>query len=268
MHLRNYIEVGRMDELGRSDSFLHRIDARGKIITTVVFIVVVMSFKRYDVAALVPLFLYPFVLLALGRLPVGYIFRKVAITAPFAFFVGMFNPVMDSQPFMMIGAWSISGGWLSFFSIMLRFILTVSVALILVASTGIYRLCAGLESMGVPRVFALQLLFLYRYFFVIADEGLRMMRSFEMRSDGGGAMKLGVYGSLAGHLFLRSIDRAQRIYRAMAARGFEGDIRLMQPPALRLSDALFLAGWIGFFLIARWTDLSNIIGKWILEKIS
>ena len=171
-----------MDELGRMDSSIHRLDARAQILATLVFILVVMSYPRYEVSALMPLFVYPFVVIAMAGLPVRYLLKKIAVAAPFALFVGLFNPLLDRQAAGTIGTLTISGGWLSFGSIMIRFFLTVSVALILVACTGIHRLCAGLERMGMPRVFAVQLLFLYRYFFVIGDEGLRMRRSVEIRS--------------------------------------------------------------------------------------
>ena len=252
-----------MDELGRLDTPLHRLDARTKILTTIAFIVVVMSFSRYEVSALMPLFIYPFVLMALGSIPTGAIFRKVAFAAPFALFVGLFNPWFDQHTVFTIGSHPISGGWLSFASIMVRFSLTVSAALILVACTGIHRLCAGLEQMGVPRLFAVQLLFLYRYLFVIGEEGLRMIRSVQMRSTGFGSLRLRTYGSLTGHLLLRSMDRARRIYRSMASRGFDGQVRVLRRTAPGWRDAMFAVGWIIFFIIARNWNLANGLGRWL-----
>lgn len=266
MSYGNYMDVGRMDELGRIDSPLHRLDARGKILATMVFVISVMSFGRYEVSALMPLFIYPFALIAVGRMPAGYIFKKVAIALPFAFFVGIFNPLMDQEPVCMVGSLAVSGGWLSFASIMLRFVLTVSAALILVASTGIYRLCAGLERMGVPGVFAVQLLFLYRYFFVIGNEGSRMMRSVELRSVVSAPMRLRIYGALTGHLLLRSIDRAQRIYRAMVARGFSGEIRGMSHSRAGVRDFAFLTGWVVFCIVVRWFNMSELMGSLLLRS--
>ncbi|MEI8351472.1 MAG: energy-coupling factor transporter transmembrane component T [bacterium] len=245
-----YREVGELDELARLDSPVHRLDARAQAVTTMVFIIVVMSYSRYEVSGLMPLFLYPVALIAAGRLPVGILFRKVAVAAPFALFVGIFNPLLDRHVVATFGSFPVSGGWLSFASIMIRFFLTVSTALILVSCTGIHRLCAGLERLGMPRVFAVQLLFLYRFFFVIGDEGLRMRRSVEIRSAGS-TLGFTVYGHLIGHLLLRAMDRAQRIYRAMVARGFDGEIRMIQPATPGWREAAFVAGWTVFFLAAR-----------------
>lgn len=260
------LEIGRMDELGRMDSPVHRLDARVKIVTTLAFVIAVMSFGRYEVSALMALFAYPFALVALGNIPAGYILKKIAIAAPFALCVGIFNPVLDRVPMGMLGSLPVSAGWFSFASILLRFALTVSAGLILIACTGIHRLCEGLEDLGIPRVFVVQLLFLYRYFFVIADEGARMLRSVEMRSAGKRSLGLRTYGTLVGHLLLRSMDRAQRIYRAMVSRGFIGEVRTglairsSYLGGLNWRDAAYLLGWCLFFFLARFWNLAAEIG--------
>lgn len=261
MGLGEWIEVGRMDELGRQDTSAHRIDARAKVVTTILFIMVVMSFSRYDVSALTPFFLYPLALMSLGRIPAGFLFRKILVAAPVAVVIGMFNPFFDRDPVALIGSFTISGGWISFASILLRFVLTVSAALVLVACTGMNRLCAGLERMGLPRVFAVQLLFLYRYLFVVVAEGARMLRSMELRSAGAGSIGLRVYGSLVGHLLVRSMARADRIYRAMVARGFDGQIRILHESRLRWADAAFVFGWTAFFVMARIWNLADLLGS-------
>jgi cobalt/nickel transport system permease protein len=258
-----YIEVGLMDELGRMNTPQHRLDARTKIITTAAFIVTVMSFPRYEVSALMPLFVFPFVLMASGNIPAGYILKKVAVAAPFALFVGLFNPLFDQDTMLTVGSHAVSGGWLSFASIMVRFSLTVSAALILVACTGIHRLCAGLEQMGVPRLFAVQLLFLYRYLFVIGEEGLRMIRGVQMRAPGVKSLRLRTYGSLTGHLLLRSMDRAQRIYQAMVSRGFDGQLRVLRRIHPGWRDILFAVCWIAFFVIVRMWNLADGLGRWL-----
>lgn len=261
MSFGHYIEAGRLDELGRLHSPIHRLDSRVKALTTGVFIVAVMSFPRYEIAALMPFFLFPFALMAAGAIPPGYIFRKILVAAPFALAVGLFNPLLDRQTMLTIGSHDISGGWLSFASIAVRFTLTVSAALILVACTGIHRLCAGLERMGLPRVFAVQLQLLYRYLFVITEEGLRMSRGVDMRLMGRRFMRFGAYVSLVGHLLLRTLDRAQRVYQAMVARGFDGQIRVLHPTVLQARDVAFLLLWSAFFVVARMWNLAHGMGR-------
>jgi cobalt/nickel transport system permease protein len=123
-----------------------------------------------------------------------------------------------------------------------------------------YRLAAGLERLGVPRVFVVQLLFLYRYLFVVADEGARMTRSIGLRAAGRKALRLRVYGSLTGHLLLRSMDRAERVYRAMVSRGFDGEIRVTRPSLCRVSDGCFVCGCLACFSAGRAWNLAAGIG--------
>lgn len=261
------LEMGQMDELGRLDTPLHRLDARVKSVTVLLFVITVMSFSRYRIADLMPLFLFPFALIGIGRLPVSAILKKVAVAAPFALFVGIFNPLFDHQTVQVFGAREISAGWFSFASILIRFVLTVSAALILIASTGIHRLCAGLERMKVPSLFAVQILFLYRYLFVIGEEGLRMTRSVQIRSAGPGKPTLRTYGSLAGTLLIRSMDRAQRVYLAMVSRGFDGQVRMLHTSRPGLRDALFLFGWSAFFVLVRFWSPAALIGRQITGGI-
>lgn len=264
MGFGKYIEVGRMDELARIDSPVHRLDARIKVLTTVAFVIAVMSFSRYEVSALVPFFLYPLVLMTAGGIPPGYIMRKVLVAAPFALMVGMFNPLLDRQVVLNLGSLDVSGGWVSFASILVRFVLTVSAALTLVACTGMNRLAAGLVRIGLPRVFAVQLQLLYRYLFVMTEDAVRMVRAVEMRSTGRSAVRFGTYASMTGHLLLRSIDRAQGVYEAMVSRGYDGTVRVVRPTAVRPGDVAFLIGWITFFGVARTWNLSAWLGERIL----
>ena len=253
-------EIGEMDDLGRLDTPVHRLDARAKAVATLVFIGVVMSFPRYAISSLTPLILYPVALVSLGRIPMRYLARKILIAAPFALLIGVFNPLLDREPVTAIGSVAISGGWLSFGSIMFRFLLTVGAALALVACTGMNRLGAGLERLGVPRVFVVQLLFLHRYLFVVSDQAAKMKRSAAIRASGR-PLRLRVYGSMVGHLLIRSMDRAERVYRAMVARGFDGEVRILRPSSFGWPDTLFVAACILFFVSARMWNLADGFGR-------
>lgn len=264
MSFGNYIEVGLMDEIARRDSPVHRLDARTKVLTTAAFILTVMSFPRYELSALMPFLLYPLVLITAGGIPAGYVMRKVLIAAPFALVVGMFNPLLDREIMVAFGSFGISGGWVSFASIIVRFVLTVSAGLTLVACTGIHRLGAGLVRLGVPRVFVVQLQLLYRYLFVITDDAIRMGRAVEMRSTGRSAVRPGAYISMTGHLLIRSIDRAQRVYQAMVLRGYDGSIRVVRPTAVGPGDVIFLCAWIMYFAVARTWNVSEWLGNVVM----
>jgi cobalt/nickel transport system permease protein len=175
--------------------------------------------------------------------------------------------LLDRQTLVHLGPLAISGGWVSFASIMLRFFLTVSAALILLAVTGFNQVCLGLQKLGMPRVFVLQLLFLYRYLFVLAEEALRLVRARALRTFNGRGLGFGAYSSMLGHLLLRTLDRAHRLHLAMLSRGFDGEIRALRTLNLSGRDVAFLFGWSAFFVCFRLVNIPQVLGAWVLELI-
>jgi len=255
-----FSDLGRLDRLAYQDSPIHRLDPRAKLLTTLVFLVCVVSFGKYQVSALLPFFVFPVVLATRGGLPLGYLGRRVLAVAPFAFFVGVFNPLLDRAPLFSLGPFEVSGGWVSFASILLRFTLTVGAAFILIATTSFHGVCLALARLGAPRVMANQLLFLYRYLFVLGEEAMRLLRARALRSFDGRGMGLRVYGNILGHLLLRSLARAQRIHLAMLCRGFDGEIRLMRTLKLGGREVAFTAGWSAAFVALRLYNVPQLVG--------
>jgi len=247
---------------------LSKIDPRAKILATFGFIVIAVSFDRYAVAALLPLALFPVLMAAVGRISMGFVLRKVLIASPFAVMVGLFNPWLDQQTMALFFGVPVSGGWLSFASILIRFALTASAALILVASTGLLPLCIALQRLGVPSPFANQLLFLQRYASVLVGEASRMRLARKLRSGGRPRLPLSVWASLMGHLLLRALQRAQRIHQAMLSRGFDSVLRLGQAPRWRTADTLFLLCCWGSFALVRQVDGPNLLGRLLLGVVS
>ena len=197
----------------------------------------------------------------MGDLPLGYILRKVVIVIPFALMIGLFNPFFDRQVLMQIGPLDIWGGWLSCFSILLRAILTAGAAIVLVAITGFAAICASLEKMKMPQAFAVQLMFLYRYIFVLTDEAVRTARARQMRATGKRALGIRQFSFLVGHLLLRTWERAERIHMAMLARGFKGKIFAGQKRFhFARSDFLFMGLWFSFFCLVRIYNLPLLLG--------
>jgi len=258
-----FLDLGYMDTLAGSDTPVHRLDPRAKLLTTLIFIITVISFDKYEISALVPFFLFPAVMISLGELPFYYLLRKILIVTPFAVMIGIFNPLMDRDILMRIGPLSFSGGWISFCSIMIKFTLTAGSVLVLIACTGFNSVCMALEKMGTPRIFAVQLLFLYRYIVVLIDEASRMANARSLRSFDGKGKGIKVFSYLLGHLLLRTIDRAQRIHLAMLCRGFDGEIRVNRRLKAGMREVIFTIAWSAFFVTMRFYNIPLILGSFI-----
>ncbi|HPY90611.1 MAG TPA: cobalt ECF transporter T component CbiQ [Lentisphaeria bacterium] len=258
-------DVDALDRLATRGSPIHRLDPRAKLVVTALFLLTVVSYPKYNVVEMTPLFLYLAALLALGRIPALMLARYLLLACPFALLAGLFNPLIDRQVVTYLGPLAVTGGWLSFVSILIRFTLTVSAVLLLLASTGYVAVCAALGKLGAPRLLIIQFLMLYRFIFILTDEAARMVRAHSLRNPDEPNPPLRAWGSLAGHLLLRAYDRGQRVHTAMLARGFDGTLRLPQGFHWSMADTLFVAGSSGFLLLARYGHLATRIGQWTME---
>ena len=262
------LDFKRLDLLAFGDTALHRLDARAKVIVTALFVMLVISHDRYELAALFPFFIFPAAMIAVGNLPFSYIARKILLLCPFIIVVGIFNPIIDRAIITHLGPLAISGGWLSFFSIITRSILTVGSAFTLLALTGFPEVCRALEQLGMPRPFAVQLLFLYRYIFVLAEEGRRAARARQLRSCGTKGMGIRSFGALVGTLLLRTWQRAERVHIAMLSRGFDGRFHPSRQTSFGIREFVFITGWSIVLIMLRTIDITRTIGSILIGRLT
>ena len=246
-------ELDAMERTAHGRSPLHSLDARAKLTATVVYLAAMLSVPLSQLSDLLLYLAFPLLAAAMGRLDYGRIFRRSLAVLPFVVFIGVFDLFCDREPAFRIGALTITAGWVRFLSIILRGLLSVQALLILLSCTGCYRLCRGMQRMGLPAVFTSQLLFVYRYLHVLLEESLALSRARHARSFGRRSYPLDVWGAMIGQLLVRTFDRAEQISRAMLARGFTGRL----PPTggdrtpWTLRDTLFLASWSTVLIAIR-----------------
>lgn len=256
----------RLDQLARGDTAIHRLDARAKVLATLAFVVAVTSFDKYTVAALLPFFVYPAALAARAGLPTVYLVQNVVVALPFALAVGLCNPIFDRQVVLELGSLAISGGWMSCLSIVIRALLTLGAALVLVAATGFPAVCEALQRLGMPKVFAVQLQFLYRYIFVLLEDATRSARALKLRSSGR-QPRPGSVAALLGCLLLRTWQRAERIHLAMQARACRGEFHRRNGERFGSREVVFVVGWMALFCLLRCYDVSRLLGSLVASAL-
>lgn len=257
---REYFNLGYLDMLSYKNTIIHRIDPRIKLIVTFVFILTVVSFPKYELSGMIPFFLFPVMLSSLGDIPVKFILKKLLVVSPFVIFVGVFNPLLDTATMHEFYGIKISGGWISFASIIIRFILTISSALLLIATTSFPGVCYGLQRLSLPNVFVSQMLFIYRYIFVLMDETMTIVRARNMRSFGKRGAGIKVFINIIGVILVRTIEKAERIYRAMLSRGFDGRLRSSKKYRITFKDLLIAMLCITAFYLFRKYNVAVMLG--------
>jgi cobalt/nickel transport system permease protein len=125
-------------------------------------------------------------------------------------------------------------------SIMLSAGLSVWAATVAAHLSGAERLAHALAGLGVPRLLVSIVSMTVRYLSVGEDEVRRMLRARDARGVPPRLRdRIRVAGAMVGSLFVRSLDRAERVGSAMAARGFDGTIPLLRTRPARWGD------WVG-----------------------
>ena len=251
--------LGSLDDLAARDTPAARLDPRAKVVATVAFVAVVASFGRHDLLRLSPLLAYPLALAALGDVPLRPLFLRLLLASPFVLGVAAFEPLLDRSPALSLGGLEVSGGAMSFVTILAKFLLSLSAALLLVATTGFDAVCLALRRLGTPRALATQLLLTFRYLFVLGEEAARALRAHALRSPDRPRPTLRAAGALLGQLLLRSLARAERVHAAMRCRGFDGELRLLRTLRLRPADLAFLAA-AALLVASRGADLPALLG--------
>lgn len=261
-------QLGSLGAFASRDTPAARLDPRGKVVATLAFVAVVASFGRHELLRLAPLAVFPLALAALGDVPLRALARPLALAAPFALGVAAFEPFLDRAPAFTMGGVAVSGGALAFVTILAKFALSLSAALLLVATTGFDQVCVALRRLGAPRAIVAQLLLTHRYLFVLSAEAARSLRAHALRAPGRRRPTLRVAGTMLGALLVRALARAERIHAAMRCRGFEGEVPLVRRGRLGRPDALFAAATAALLVVARAVDVPARIGAALAGGLS
>ncbi len=252
------------DRYYAADSFLHRLDPRVKVVTVVLFILSNALLPDGAWAAFGLTWIFLLAANSAARLGVDFTFRRSFVALPFALVAvsAIFSPSGQPLAHWTLGSFQLTPtdeGLIRFGSILLRTWLSVQAGLLLVAVTQFPDLIHALEHLRIPAVLTTIIAFLYRYLFVLTDEVLRLLRAREARSAALPGLKSGrtvfwrarVAGNMAGQLFLRSYERSDRIYNAMLARGYSGQMRTLRAHLITRRDGTFLAASIVALLFVQ-----------------
>jgi len=226
-----------MDVYRDRKSFIHCLDPRIKIIAAICCLVFFILAPGRNLAAFAWYAVFVGVLMALSGVPVSFYIKRFASLVPFVALIGI------SVPFMHAGI----GGVRVFLILMCRAMLSIMLLSVLTASTRFSDLLKAGESLGFPKLLITVLSFMYRYIFLIQEETMLMKIAWHSRFFGKNTFK--AWKSLAGliaAMFLRSFEKAERVYLAMCSRGFSGQAKTLTRFSISFQDILFLWATILF----------------------
>lgn len=253
-----------LDPYRHGVSVIHRLDARVKLPLAVAFIVTAALVRPGAWPAYVLLFATAFSVVLLSELGVGFVYKRALLAAPFvlAALPLMFTVAGPALASFHIGGWTLTltaSGLVRFVSIALKSWLSLQMAIVLASTTPFPDLLAAMRFLRVPRLLVAVIGLMWRYLFVLVDEVMRLMRAREARSGrpetaqgrvGGSVVwRAKVTGGMAGNLMLRAFDRSERIYAAMASRGYDGEVRSLPRSPVQPTMWAVLAGGLLFLAL-------------------
>ena len=254
------VNMRALEELTEKSTIIHGLHPMVKMTTTLVYLIVVISFDKYDLNGLIPFAAYPVLMLALSETPYKPLFSRLLIALPFSIFAGLSNIFFEQSLAVYLFGIPISFGFISFSSIIFKTLLTVMAVLILVSTTQTTKLAHELIRMKVPKIVVLQMMLTYRYISVLIEETASMITAYHMRSPRQKGIAMADMGTFAGQLLLRTFAKADRIYYAMKCRGFDGEYRFAASDKLRTTDIIYMIVLISFFIGMRVIPIGNILG--------
>lgn len=254
-------EINHMDTLASKDQWVNHLHPLVKFVLTIVYIAVVVSFPKYNIAGLSSMAVYPLAVFILGDLSFTDSLKRLRVVLPLVCFIGLFNPFFDKN-IILIGNMKISAGFISMLTLMLKGIFSVLASYLLIATTTIEKLCYAFRILHVPRILVTQLLLTYRYISVLLQEANRITQAYALRAPNQKGIHFKVWGSLVGQLLLRSMDRAGIVYESMLLRGYTGSFDYMRDKIhIRRTDILYLLIWLGIFLLFREIPVILVVGN-------
>ena len=109
-----------------------------------------------------------------------------------------------------------------FAAMAIRTTLCLSAVILLSNTAPFTELLQVLQRAHIPALMITTLALMYRYLFVLTDEAQRMKRARASRTFIKGCLwEWRLLATVIGQLFIRSTERAERIYMAMCARGWK-----------------------------------------------
>jgi cobalt/nickel transport system permease protein len=198
-----------LDRYSRLESPIHRLPTIVKLLGALGVVTACVSVSFVHAWFFIVLAGLLLVLSALTSIPWRFIFGRLILLEPFALGIALMALLQEN-------------GGMVFLSILVKSTLCLFTVILLSNTTPFSSLLTTMKRLGMPRLLVTILALLYRYLFVLIDEAERLNRARASRTfSTSRRKKWQMLASLIGQLFVRSTERAERIYAAMTARGWK-----------------------------------------------
>jgi cobalt/nickel transport system permease protein len=206
-------------------SRVHRAEPHHKILALLGFVLVVVATPRDWFWAYAGFLAVLGVVIAVSRVPAGYLLKRLVVEIPFVVFALLMPFIALGPTVEFLGLTLSEPGLLAAWALLAKGTLGVLASLTLAATTEPDEVLRGLQRLRMPDLIVQIMGFMIRYLDVVTGELGRMTTA--MRSRGWNPRSPRHWPALAralGALFIRSYERGERIHLAMLSRGYTGKL--------------------------------------------
>lgn len=225
--------VHRLDDLAARGTALTRLPPLPKLLAVLVYLCVTLSFQKYALTGLLGMALWPILLYEIDDLSIVKTLRQ---------------------------CWAV----VALLVLVVKGVLCFLAVYLLIATTGMERVCAALRQLHVPQVLVTTILLTYRYIVLLLQEGNRISTAYALRAPGEKGIHFRAWGSLLGQLLLRSVDRAQLVYESMMLRGYgwrDDPAPTRQPQKGSAAGTVFFVATLMYCILFRVIPIFELLGQ-------
>ncbi len=196
---------------------------------------------------------------------INHIVKRLWIAFPFLLFMLLIVPFqIPGEPIFSVQLGFIQltathSGFSFGLILWLKSLNSIMILLLLTETTSLKELQKALHALHVPDLLLQTIAFTFRYFTIIHQEFLRIDRAQKSRGFRRGKSLMNTYtlkiiAQTIGHVFFRALDRSERIYWAMAARGYNRNHNFPETTAFSCKDCGIAIASLSFTCFMIWID--------------
>ncbi|EHP89518.1 cobalt ECF transporter T component CbiQ [Methanotorris formicicus] len=217
-----HISLSSLEKENFKESIIHKMDARVKLILTLLIIFYITAYNSIFAILLVEIYLI--FLIVLSKLSLIYTFKRIALILPFGGTIALFQPFIKGKTviYYLFGIPIYQEGLTFGMLLFLKVLVSVTSIVLLSSTTPMYEIINAGRKLGLPKIMAMLLGLMVRYLFVMYDVLENTIKAQKSRGFNRKNLSykkiLHIFGYTVGNLFLRSYEQGEKTYLAMLSR--------------------------------------------------
>ena len=238
-----------IDNESHIQSPMRSLNPKTKIVTLIGVVLIIVTTPVVEMGVISLFLLYfaiALTIILISNVPISFFVKRFVIVLPFVLVAVIAAPfvhgdiVFASIPLGFTTINLSQKGVLIVINVLSKSILSILFLSFLISTTPFSELILGLKELKLPYFLSDALSFMYQYIFILTDEAEKITRARDARLYGGRWIwHANTIGYIIGAIFVRSIERGERTFLAMKARGYDTRLINKKTDKLRANDYFF-----------------------------